>query len=180
MLDESNSHQSTKYGQEEAERLRRRPAKRDSKLAEGESRLNAALVENASLRQNQDRIKKATKFAWDKVRMARKQASISWSHLKHAERILNEQNEALTAVWFEKSALDKNLRELEAQLGRSISTLEDNRTQLKDTEEKPAKLLTANRRVADMEAENKEMKSQDRRQNNSGPKAMLPKFFSDA
>lgn len=180
LLDKSNPHQSTKYGQEEAKRLRGRLAKSDRKLAESESRLNASLIENASLRQNQDRIKKAMKVARDKGRMARTQASISWSHLKHAGRILNEQNAALATVWLEKSALDKRVRELEAQLERAISTLEDNRTQLKDAEEKAAELVTANRRVAELEAEKEEMKSKDRRRTSSGPKAMPPEFFFDA
>lgn len=180
LLDKSNPHQSTKYGQEEAKRLRARLAKSDRKLAQSELRLNASLIENASLRQNEDRIKKATKFARDKGRMARTQASISWSHLKHAGCILNQQNAALAAVWLDKSALDKRVRELEAQLGRTSSTLKDNRTQLKDAEEKKAELVIANRRVAELEAEMEEMKSQDRRRTSSGPKAMPPEFFSDA
>lgn len=179
LLDKSTPHQSIKYSKE-AKRLRRRLAKSDSKLAESESRLDAALMKNASLRQNQDRIKKATKDARDKGRMARTQASISWSHLKHAGRILDEQNAALAAVWLDKSALDKRVRELEAQLVQVISTLENNRTQIKDAEEKVAELITAHRRVAELEAEKEEMKSQDRRRTHSGPKAMPPEFFSDA
>ncbi len=178
LLDKSNPHQSTKYGEEEAKRLRRRLAKSDRKLAESESRLNASLIENTSLRQNQDRIKKATKFARDKGRMARIQASISWSHLKHAGRILNEQNAALAAVWLDKSALEERVRELEAQLGRATSTLEDNRTELKDAEEKAAELVAANRRVAELEAEKEEMKSQDSGRTSSGPTAMPLEFFS--
>lgn len=180
LLDKSNPHQSTKCGEEEAKHLRRRLAKSDRKLAESESCLNASLIENASLRQNQDRIKKATKFERDKGRMARIQACISWYHLEHAGRILKEQNEALAAVWLDKSALEKRVRELEAQLGQATSTLEDNRTQLKDAEEKAAELVAANRRVAELEAENEEMKRQDRRRTSSGPKAMPPEFFSDA
>lgn len=182
LLDKSNSHQSTKHGQEEAKGLKRRLAKSERNLAECESRLIASLVENASIRQNQDMIKKSTKAAKDKGRMAMTQASISWSHLKHAERILNEQNANLAAVWLEKSALGERVRDLEAQLGRAIPTLDDNRTQLKDAEEKAVELVAANRRVAELEeAEKEEMKSQDRRRTScSGPQAMPPEFFSDA
>lgn len=136
LLDKSNPLPSTIYGQEEAKCLSRRLAKSDRKLAESESRLITLLIENASLRQYQDMIMKARKVARDKGRMARTQASISWSHLKHAGRILNEQNAALAAVWLDKSALGERVRELEARLGRAISTLDDNRTQLKDAEEK--------------------------------------------
>lgn len=118
LLDKSNPLQSIKYGQEEAKCLRRRLAKSDRKLAESESRLITLLIENASLRQNQDMIKKARKLARIKGRMARTQASISWSHVRHAGRILNEQNEALAAVWLDKFALGERVRELEAQLGR--------------------------------------------------------------
>lgn len=180
LLHKSNPHQSTIYSQEEAKLLRRRLAKGDSKLVESESRLNAALIENASLRQNQDRIKKAMKVARDKGRMARTQASISWSHLEHAGRILSEQNAALAAVWLDKLARDNRVSELEAQLGWAVSTLEYNLTQLKDAEGKAAELITANGRVAELEAEKEEMKSQDRRRTKSGPEATPPEFFSDA
>lgn len=180
LLDNSNPFQSTKYGQEEARCLRRRLEKSERKLAKSESRLIALLTENASLRQSQDMINKARKVARDKGRMARTQASISWSHLKHAGRILNEQNAALAAVWSEKSALGERVRELEAQLERAISRLDDNQTQLKNAEEKAVELITANRRVAELEAEKEEMKSQDSRRTSSESQAMPLEFFSDA
>lgn len=180
LLDKSNPHHSNKRGQEEAKGLRRRLAKSDRKLEECESRLIASLIENATLRQNQDMIKKARKAARDKGRMAITQASISCSHLKHAERILNEQNAALAAVWLEKSEISERVSELEAQLERAISTLDDNRTQIKDAQEKAAELVAVNRRVAELEAQKEEMKrSQDGRQISFGPKAMPPEFFSD-
>lgn len=177
LLDKSNPHQSTQPDQEETKRLKRRLAKSESKLAESESRLNAASSENCSLRQDQGRIEKALKTARDKLRIARTQASISWSHLDHSRAILNEQNAALAALFLDKSALDTRFRELEAQLERANSTLGANRTQLKEAEETAAELLTANRRLAELEAG---MKSQDRPWTNSGPKSMPPEFYSGA
>lgn len=59
-------------------------------------------------------IKKARKAARDKGRMAITQASISCSHLKHVERIVNEQNATLAAVLLEKSEISERVSELEA------------------------------------------------------------------
>lgn len=180
MLDKSNRHQPTQSDQEEPKRLKRRLAKSASKLAESESRLNVALSENSSLRQDQGSIEKALKTARGKLRTARTQASISWSHLEHTRAILDEQNEALAALFLEKSALDTRLRVLEAQLGRANSTPGANRTQLEEAEEKAADLLTANRRVAELEAEKAEIKSQERPWTSLGPQSMPPEFYSDA
>lgn len=176
LLDKSNHHQLTQSDHEEAKHLKRRLAKSESKLVKSESRLNAALSHNASL-QNQSRIEKALKTARGKLRIARTQASISWSHFKDARAVLDEQNAALAAISLDKPALDTRVRELEVQLGRAISTLEANRTQLKEAEEKAAELVTANQRVAELEAEKPEMKSRD---TNFGPKSMPPEFYSDA
>lgn len=176
LLDKPNHHQPTQPDHEEAKHLKKRLAKSESKLAKSESRLNAALSQNASL-QNQYGIEKALNAARGKLRIARTQASISWSHLEHARSVLDEQNAALADVSLDKPALDTRVRELEAQLGRAISTLGANRTQLKEAGEKAAELVTANRRVAELEAEKAEMKSQD---TNFGPKSMPPEFYSDA
>lgn len=175
-LEKSNHHQHIQSDHEKAKHLQRRLAKSESKLAKSESRLNAALSQNASL-QNQSRIKKGLKTARGRLKIARTQASISWSHLEHARTVLDEQNAALAAISLDRTALDTRVRELEVQLGRAISNLGANRTQLKEAEEKAAELVTANRRVAELEAEKAETKSRD---TSFGPKSMPLEFYSDA